>query len=489
MPSSSSAIKKSRDELRILLDNIKTQVWYLSDSYTYGAVNRAHADFVGLRPEDMAYRKISCLFEPDVADLCISCNRQIFESGTALTTEEWVTDFSGSRRLLSIYKSPVFEPDGSVGYVVCSAEDITDRSAAEDALRESEAKFRLVTEKTRDVVWVLDIQSMKLVYLSPSVQQLRGFTTEEVISTPFASSIPESSRDFVLNSIRQGVEDLRSGKETPGKLHRVEYQLPHKDGHLIWVEALCSFEFNENNRLELRGVTRDISERKRDAETIARAMLASEALKMKYHVEQQERTKLARDLHDGIGQTLQGIKLQARIFEKRYALSSAVSRDIASLSSQLEMLAEELRYLSHSMRPAYLEEQTLQQALQMLCISVRNRGVNIECCLSPAVHTSIQPFIKDHIYRIAQEALSNAVRHANASKIMLELDADSSMLFLRVRDDGSGFEMAEASANGCGLEIMRERADLISATLKIESGDGGTTITVEVPLGDQNTDS
>ncbi|MBE1426327.1 PAS domain S-box-containing protein [Desulfomicrobium macestii] len=130
-------LKKAAEEQRILLENIQTQVWYLTDEQTYGAVNGAHAAFGGFAIKDMAYRDLYEIYPADVADICRQGNEQVFFSGRPVRTEEWLPHFSGDQRLVSILKSPKLRSDGMVEYVVCSAEDITERWRSEEALKKA----------------------------------------------------------------------------------------------------------------------------------------------------------------------------------------------------------------------------------------------------------------------------------------------------------------------------------------------------------------
>lgn len=132
-----SIIEKAAEEQCILLNYIQTQIWYLTDEQTYGAVNEAHAVFNGLAIGDMAYRNIYEIFPKDVADICRVGNDKVFSTGLQMRTEEWLPHFSGDRRLLSILKSPKLGPDGKVEYVVCSGEDITERWRSEQALKQA----------------------------------------------------------------------------------------------------------------------------------------------------------------------------------------------------------------------------------------------------------------------------------------------------------------------------------------------------------------
>ena len=130
-------IEKAAEERRILLNYIQTQIWFLTDAQTYGAVNDAHAAFNGLSIGDMAYRDLYEIYPKDVADTCRHSNEKVFSSACQVRTEEWLPHFSGEQRLLSILKSPKLRPDGTVEYVVCSGEDITERWRFEQALKKA----------------------------------------------------------------------------------------------------------------------------------------------------------------------------------------------------------------------------------------------------------------------------------------------------------------------------------------------------------------
>jgi len=131
---------KAAEEQGILLNHIRTQVWYLTDALTYGAVNEAHAAFNGRSIQEMAFRNLNEIFPADVVAVCRQSNAEVFATGRQIHTEEWVPHFSGERRLLSILKSPKLGSDGRVEYVVCSAEDITERRKSLEDLKKAKAQ-------------------------------------------------------------------------------------------------------------------------------------------------------------------------------------------------------------------------------------------------------------------------------------------------------------------------------------------------------------
>jgi PAS domain S-box-containing protein len=143
------ALRRKSEEQNLLLDNIQTQVWYLTDEETYGAVNKARAKFFGKKNEEMENKKFYDVLSKDEADICMSGYVEVFEKRKQIHTEEWITNAKGEKRLLSIIKSPKLNENGDVEYVVCSAEDITERKRVEDGIKKlNEELERRVIERT-----------------------------------------------------------------------------------------------------------------------------------------------------------------------------------------------------------------------------------------------------------------------------------------------------------------------------------------------------
>ncbi|NLM70517.1 MAG: response regulator [Synergistaceae bacterium] len=142
--------RRVMEDRAILLDNIRTQIWYLTDERTYGAVNAAHAAFIGLKPEEMASKDLFELFSKDEAEVCMRSNVEVFSTGKPVLSEEHARSASGELRVMSIYKSPKLRDDGSVEYVVCSAEDITEQKMAEEALIEEKERAEWLGRKAEE---------------------------------------------------------------------------------------------------------------------------------------------------------------------------------------------------------------------------------------------------------------------------------------------------------------------------------------------------
>jgi len=146
---------------------------------------------------------------------------------------------------------------------VQQARFITERDAVQTALRESEAMYRTLTEGMKDVVWTLDPETLRFTYVSPSVERLRGYTPEEVMDEPMDAALTEPQAQDLKQKLRARIDKLADGRITSLDFTTQEVPQPCKDGTLVWTEAITSLHISETTgRVELRGVTRDISERK-----------------------------------------------------------------------------------------------------------------------------------------------------------------------------------------------------------------------------------
>lgn len=139
-----------------LLDSIHTQVWFLTDDHTYGAVNEAHAQYNGCTKEELEFKDMYDIFPKETVDVCRKGNKEVFESKKPIISDEWVPHISGEKRLIRIFKNPVFDEKSNVEYVVCSAEDITEMKKAEQQIKDNERFFTDIFDGFQDGISVLD---------------------------------------------------------------------------------------------------------------------------------------------------------------------------------------------------------------------------------------------------------------------------------------------------------------------------------------------
>lgn len=204
-------------------------------------------------------------------------------------------------------------------------------------------------------------------------------------------------------------------------------------------------------------------------------------------LQEEERARLARDLHDELGQVQTAVLLGLRAVMGAQSLEDA--RRLAAEVHESAMAASEAaRALARGLSPTVLTDFGLVRAIERVCEDLQvGSGVQIEQRLE-AGPTRPDPSIEIAMYRVAQEALTNAVRHASARRIEVELRADGGWLSLRVQDDGRGLpadlEQRARAARGLGIKGMRERVVLLGGRFSLVGGpSGGTTLTASIPLG------
>jgi PAS domain S-box-containing protein len=137
-------MNKILEQDAILLDNIEIQIWYLTDEVTYGAVNQAYATFIGVEKSDLEAKNIHDIREKEEVKLCVTGNKAVFKEKKQIRTEEWVTNRQGERRLFYVIKTPKIDNKGNVEYVVCTAQDITERKLSEEEMRKRAKKTEIL---------------------------------------------------------------------------------------------------------------------------------------------------------------------------------------------------------------------------------------------------------------------------------------------------------------------------------------------------------
>ena len=198
-------------------------------------------------------------------------------------------------------------------------------------------------------------------------------------------------------------------------------------------------------------------------------------------VQEEERRRLARDLHDHLGQQLTALRLEMSML--RHLGGPEIQPSLASAEAIAERLDRDVDYLAWSLRPAALDEFGLSAALQTYVKQWADHHHIRAEMVTRAPAQRVQAEVENHLYRVVQEALNNIAKHAQATEALVRLDGSETTLRVTVQDNGVGFDPTGNRARGMGLLSMRERVALIGGTIHVESGTGrGTRITVRVPL-------
>ncbi len=344
-------------------------------------------------------------------------------------------------------------------------QDITELVSAAEAQSEQEAHYRAILETTVDGVITIDDAGI-IRSFNKAAERIFGFEPSDVIGRSVKVLMPPYyavEHDSYLRSyLETGHRKIIGiGREVVGQ---------RKDGTTFPMDLAVS-EVLSGDRRMFSGIVRDVSERRQ---------LEQEILS----VTEQERQRIGQDLHDGLGQMLTGIGLIAKNLASRLRSKGvAEAKEMEEVSDLIGDADEFARSLARGLIPVELDADGLSSAFRRLVSNAR-RLFDIECTFEQiGAHPDIENVIATHLYRIAQEALSNAVRHAQASQFKIALASGEEQIRLRLTDNGRGIsEDIGADHPGMGIRIMRYRARIIGGTLEIRGRpEGGTSIVCTLP--------
>ena len=357
--------------------------------------------------------------------------------------------------------------DGQFAGVQGTVRDVTQQERLERELRESQERYRFLVENSPDVVFSTDTEG-RFTFMSESMERMTGWRPDEVIGAHFSMTVAEASHADARARWAALVAD-------PQTEQVVRIELKGPDGRLVPVEVSSVGMTDAEGRFAgIHGSTRDISERsrlERDLRRQAGELAAGE-----------ERAHLARELHDSVTQALFSMTLVSRSVEM------LLDRDVGAARTQLAQLRDlqrealaEMRALIFELRPGNLEQDGLTRALRTHTAALQGR-IGLPVVVESTVEERLPLQIEEVLYRIAQEALHNVVKHANARQVRVELGRIASGVRLRISDDGRGFDPERVPAGHLGLDGMRARATKIGARFTVRSAPGSGT-TIEVTVG------
>ncbi|WP_166397042.1 PAS domain S-box protein [Rubrobacter marinus] len=352
--------------------------------------------------------------------------------------------------------------DGERVGAVLEFQDVTERKRAEAELRESEERYRAVVEQTAECLFLFDASTKRILETNTACQKLFGYTAEEFRGMTILDMVADGGGESVDSNVRQVVQ--RRYHKVGERLYR------RKDGSTVDVEVTGSLISYGGHGEVVCGVVRDITERKRAEQRMR-------------EVREEERRRIARDLHDEV------------LSDLVYALQDVQIREAFSENGKEEGLADTAEALRRSVEGlrAAIFEMRLQESLEhSFSASLRslvelNRRMSrgrfeVELEIGEGFPSTLPERQGRELVRVLQEAINNARRHSGAQRIKVSLGLEGDLLWAEVSDDGRGFD-ATAPQGGIGSSSMKQRASGLGGELEVRSAPGrGTTVRFFAPL-------
>ena len=264
-------LHKSEELLRSVTDNSPDAIYVKDLDSRWLMANAAVLRIVGKTAEQVSGKTDLELYaDPEIGQAILDNDRSVLERGDARAFEELADTPEGRRVFLSI-KAPRRDAEGTIIGLVGISRDITERKRIEEALRQSEQKYRYLAETVQDVIWIMDTDDLRFLYVSPSVLKQRGYTPEEVIAAPVQAALTSESAERVARLIAERrAELIRAERDDgEGRFYTDEVEQPCKDGSVIGVEMVTRlYRSQTTGHIEGLGVSRDITGRKRAEEEL-----------------------------------------------------------------------------------------------------------------------------------------------------------------------------------------------------------------------------
>ncbi len=380
----------------------------------------------------------------------------------------------GSKIWISVNARAVRDQNDRVLYYEGTAQAITERKVAEQALRRSEERYRELFDNSKDALYVHDMDG-RYTSVNKAAERLSGFSCEELVGQHFFSLIKPEHRARVHGHLYRKLEE--AGETT------YEIDMITKQGALIPVEVSSRLIVENGRAVGVQGCVRDVTERK---QAVAAARNYSRRV---IEAQESERRRISGELHDQVGQILTAVKMNLHALRQKCSEPDI----LYSIENNIEVIDEavdQVRDLSVDLRPLLLDDFGLVVALRWyLGRQTRNFGLPAELKThSLSEDDRFSSELETACFRIVQEALTNVMRHANATHISVLLERTGADLLLLIADDGVGFDVRglrnrAGEAMTVGLHGMEERVQALGGSITIDSAPAlGPEICVRFPL-------
>jgi PAS domain S-box-containing protein len=347
---------------------------------------------------------------------------------------------------------------------------ITDLNSAENAIRESEERFRLVANTAPVLIWMSDADKLCTYFNHPWLE-FTGESLESQLGNGWVNGVHSEDLESCLRTYTEAFDRRER--------FRMEYRLRRHDGEYRWILDIGVPRFTQHRSfLGYIGSCIDVSERKRSEEAL---MSMTRRL---IEAQEQERTRIARELHDDIGQRLALLASNLAQLQQSPLMIELHDR-LGDLQKETSQIATDIQTMSHQLHSAKLDYLGIAAAMRGFCQEFEKRmkvSVDFQC---RDLRDPVPSDISLCLFRVLQESLHNSAKHSGAEHVEVGLWVTSDEIHLVISDSGAGFDSEEAKqSQGLGLISMEERLRVLKGTFSIETQPGrGTKIHARVPLG------
>jgi two-component system sporulation sensor kinase C len=505
------ALKENELRYRLLAENVSDFIWAADRNLRLTYVSPGVTRMLGYTPEELMAQKKKDRLNPDsVAHIWKVYTQELAKEkkGSMERPQPQVLVLEYRRKDGSTFWAesrvkPVFDSEGNIAFLVGITQDISDRKKAEEELRESERRYRLLTENATDFIWTMD-WNLRLTYVSPGVTRLRGYTPEEVMAEPREKAFSPDSWALIQKAYAEELAGEQKDTKDLSRTRTLELEHRRKDGSTVWAESKISTIRDAGGKIvEILGVTRDITERKKAEEELIRHQAHLEemvrARTARIQELEQQRTEIekmaatgglaARIAHE-INNPLAGIKGAFMLIKDAVPLEHQYHHYIDRIQKEINRIARIVRQMFELYRPPDedQEEWTLDQMIQdvtsLLKDECRERKVSIQFDLPPLkVRLPAGP-----VRQVLFNTIKNAVEASPLQGVVhIAVEKKQEKIVIRVRDQGPGIseeirphifepfyttKRGKRGGLGLGLSISKDIVEALGGSIHFQNQSG-----------------
>ncbi len=476
-----AALEESEASYRAVAEDTPVFICRFLPGGEISYVNKAYCDYFVESREALIGKKFLDLIPETDRESVMANISSLSADFPTLTHEHRVIAANGEIRWQKWTNRALSNSQGKIVAYQSIGEDITDRKRADEALRQSEERLRLVLEATNEGLWDWDLIGEKLI-LSDKFKDLIGFQGEDshIKIDDWTEHIHPAHRESVMKMMQEHLE--QKGPYNIDYLYR-----RMNDPEYRWHNVRGKAFFNKKGKAyRMVGSIQDINDRKKGDELIRKLT------RQLINAQEIEYQKISHELHDIVAQDLSTLRIHIKSLLKYKSLTAGVIKKLSEISDGLHKTLITVRDISYYLRPSGLNELGLARTLYQFCRDFSEKtGVQVDFQAAGMEKLDINYDTKINIYRLVQEGLNNVRKHADANKVAVKLVSSFPNIILRIEDDGKGFDVTQrlskaAGEKRMGLRSMEERVAFLHGKMNIESIPGkGTKIVMKILYKDE----
>ena len=475
------ARKKSEDKFRMLI-NLSPSGIYMTDldgKCTF--VNKAWCMMAGMEPEKAFGDGWINAIHPADRTHVSGLWKKYVNSGREWNWNYRFIDKKGVISWVYGLSKPILDASGNTIGFIGTNTDITDLKLAEENLKQSEEKYRLLSEQSGVGVGLYSKDGIILYYNNKALKNLGG-KLEDYVGRSLTEVFGKKDGIKYLKRVK---ESIRFRKNL---LFEDNFSSP--TGNYWFASSHSLYSNSKGEVIGVQVVSHDISERKQfESQLIQTTTELRELTRHLVEVREEERTAIARDLHDDLGQKLTALNMDISWLKTRIGVQSRnVENKLEQMVQMMNNTIESVQKISLGLRPSILDDLGLIPAIEwQLTDFHKSSGISCNYSCSPK-DISIDAKVSLMVFRIVQEALTNIARHSGATKASIKISLAKGIIEILVKDNGSGINQNKIDSNkSFGLIGMRERVNIVNGEISISSNeDEGTRVYVRIPVGEGN---